>query len=142
MIRFSRQFASLSGWLAVVPSSLALAAEKTPVVHQNVAYSGYFLKMIISMALILALLGAAAWYARRFGFGAMAGKGNDLLKVKAMLSMGSRERLVLVQAGEEQLLLSVVPGEIRKLHRLKTRKQGRSESFPAALSRELGEEDA
>ncbi len=132
--------ARLSGLFLMVFAGLLAADEKAPVVHQNLAWSGYFLKTIISMLLILVLLGVAAWYVRRFGFGALAGKGNDQLKVVAMLSMGSRERLVIVQAGDEQILLGVVPGEIRKLQRLgKARSKG-VDSFANALTRELDKE--
>ena len=42
------------------------------------------------------------------------------LKVLASMSMGQRERVVLLQVGEKQLLIGVAPGQINTLHELQT----------------------
>jgi flagellar protein FliO/FliZ len=42
--------------------------------------------------------------------------GNGALKILGGLSMGSRERVVLMQVGEEQILIGVSPGRIQTLH--------------------------
>ena len=38
------------------------------------------------------------------------------LRVLGGLSMGTRERVVLIQVGETQLLLGVAPGRVQTLH--------------------------
>ena len=43
-----------------------------------------------------------------------------MLKIIGGISMGSRERVVLLQVGSEQLLVGVSPGRINTLHVLET----------------------
>ena len=45
---------------------------------------------------------------------------DESLKILGGISMGSRERVVLLQVGEEQLLIGVSPGRINTLHVLET----------------------
>ncbi|MCK5385550.1 MAG: flagellar biosynthetic protein FliO, partial [Gammaproteobacteria bacterium] len=54
------------------------------------------------------------WFMRRMG--SMGGMTAGNLKVLGGISVGQRERIVLVQAGDTQLLVGVAPGEIRTLH--------------------------
>jgi len=70
----------------------------------------------VSLALIgvLALIVALGWMVRRMGMG--AGSGTARLRVIGGVSVGNRERVVLIQVGEEQLLLGVGTGQVRTLH--------------------------
>jgi len=65
------------------------------------------------LLVVVAILGSA-WFYRRFG--SMNSVNSDSLKVIGGLSMGQKERVVLMQVGEEQLLLGVSPGRIQTLH--------------------------
>lgn len=65
------------------------------------------------LLVILAILGSA-WAYRRFGN--LTPIANDDLRVIGGVSMGSKERIVLMQVGEEQILLGVSPGRIQRLH--------------------------
>lgn len=65
------------------------------------------------LLVVIAILGSA-WFYRRFGN--VANISNDSLKVIGGLSMGQKERVVLMQVGDEQLLLGVSPGRIQTLH--------------------------
>lgn len=65
------------------------------------------------LLVILAILGSA-WVYRRFGN--LTPIANDDLRVIGGVSMGSKERVVLMQVGEEQILLGVSPGRIQCLH--------------------------
>ena len=53
---------------------------------------------------------AAAWVVRRMPLG--LGRGNGPLKVLAALPLGPRERLVLVEARGEELLIAVSPAGV------------------------------
>ena len=55
-----------------------------------------------------------AWLMRRMG--SMGGLTSSNLKVLGGVSVGQRERVVLVQAGDTQLLVGVAPGSVRALH--------------------------
>jgi len=94
---------------------LASKAEAVTTSAKAPAVSGEnIMGMVFSLILILAIILILAWAAKRFG--GMAFKGNAALKVLAGMSMGARERIVLVQVGEKQILLGVAPGRIQTLH--------------------------
>jgi len=65
-------------------------------------------------AVVLAILGLG-WLLRRTGAG-VAGGVSGQLRLLGGLSVGNRERVVLVQVGERQLLLGVAPGRVQTLH--------------------------
>ncbi len=69
---------------------------------------------VASLALVLAAIVALPWLLRRVMRLPTAVGGQ--LRVLAALAVGPRERVVLVQVGSEQLLLGVVPGQVRLLH--------------------------
>ena len=70
--------------------------------------------------LVLSLMFALAWLAKRMRLtpGAIGSPG--VIRTLAVLSLGNREKLLLVQVGEEQLLLGVTNQKITFLHELKT----------------------
>lgn len=71
-------------------------------------------QLTLGMLAVLALIVSIAWLLKRTGRFQMAAGGG--LRVLGGLSMGSRERVVLIQAGETQLLLGVAPGRVQTLH--------------------------
>jgi flagellar protein FliO/FliZ len=66
--------------------------------------------VILSLALVVGFIFAAAWVVRRTPFG--VGRGNGPLKVLAALPLGPRERLLLVAARGEELLIAVSPAGV------------------------------
>lgn len=66
-------------------------------------------------ALILVLLTIAvlAWLMQKNSRFALTGR--NPLRIRAALSLGVREKLVLVNVGDKQLLLAVTPGRVDKL---------------------------
>jgi flagellar protein FliO/FliZ len=71
-------------------------------------------RIVIGLGLVLFAIMAMAWAVRRVFRIQPDMQGQ--LKVLAGVSMGPRERVVLLQAGSTQLLLAVVPGRIQTLH--------------------------
>jgi len=71
-------------------------------------------QLTLGMLLVLGLIVAIAWVLKRSGRFQMAAGGG--LRILGGLSMGARERVVLVQVGETQLLVGVAPGRIQTLH--------------------------
>ena len=65
---------------------------------------------------ILALIFGGAWLFKRYGSLPAGGKG--LVKVLGGASVGTRERVVLIEVENTRLLLGVAPGQVRTLHRL------------------------
>lgn len=78
--------------------------------------AGSYLQATLALALIVALLLGLAWLARRVSVSKGFGQGG--LKVVGGVALGPRERIVLLEVGDEWLVVGVVPGQIRTLHRL------------------------
>ncbi|TAM11514.1 MAG: flagellar biosynthetic protein FliO [Nevskiaceae bacterium] len=72
------------------------------------------MQMIVALVAVLAMIVVLGWMARRLQGGKT--RGNALLRARASLSLGPRERAVLVEAGGEFLLLGVANGQVRLLH--------------------------
>lgn len=72
---------------------------------------------LVALLLVVGLIFALAWLARRMpGLGGATGNRN--LKLVGSLSIGPRERVVVVDVGGTQLLLSTGAGGTRTLHTL------------------------
>lgn len=78
--------------------------------------TGTYLQAALALALIVALLAGTAWFARKVSGGKGFGQGG--LKVVGGVALGPRERIVLLEVGDERLVIGIVPGQIRTLHRL------------------------
>lgn len=78
--------------------------------------TGIYWQAFLSMIFILAILIFAAWLLRRLSGG--KGLGNKGLQVVGGVALGPRERIVLIEVGDECLVVGIVPGQIRTLHRL------------------------
>ena len=89
----------------------ALAAEPSAVVVSPVATMG---KLAIALIVVLIVFWIFARIMRQFqGF---QGGLHQQLKVVGALSLGQRERVVVVQAGDQQLVLGVTGTQINTLH--------------------------
>lgn len=76
--------------------------------------SGGVMQMLFGLIVIVALIIAMAWVMRRMG--TFQGSANGNMKVISALSLGQRERALLVQVGDTQLLIGTAPGSVRTLH--------------------------
>ena len=70
-------------------------------------------QVFIGLIVILVIIGVSAWMLRRFG--RFTSYENDALKIHSTLSMGPRDKLVLVQVGKQQILVGVSPGRMQTL---------------------------
>ena len=78
--------------------------------------AGTYLQAGFALILIVGLLAATAWMARKVSGG--KGFGQAGLKVIGGVALGPRERIILVEVGDDWLVIGIVPGQIRTLHRL------------------------
>lgn len=96
---------------ALLLASIAAAA------HAATAITGLatqLLTVAASLAVVIALIFGCAWLVRRFGITSrMVGQ---QVRTVASLNVGTRERVLLVEANGVQLLLGVAPGSVRALH--------------------------
>src|SRR5690349_10366500 len=79
-----------------------------------VSSAGGLAQVTLSLVLVLAAVFAAAWVARRMR---MIGRPHGgALKVLAEVAVGTKERVVLVQVHEQQVLVGVATGNVNVLH--------------------------
>ena len=89
--------------------------EQTPQVGKHVQANMNANSMILSLLMVLGLIIISALVLKRFN---LTQQSSNQLKVIANLSLGAKERLVVVQIGEEQLVLGVCPQQISLLKSL------------------------
>ena len=107
---------------AQIPSieSPSITAIKKPSLKKAapLPQSGSLLPQLFQVALgllfVLGLIIALAWLFRRFGQPQFAVKGN--FRVIGGVHLSTREKVVLLQLGKQQLLLGVAPGRVNMLH--------------------------
>lgn len=96
------------------------AANTAPAVAAPVAgtvnggMAGQLLQLVLGLLLVIGLIFVLAWLMRRVQRAGPAG--NQVIKLVGSRALGTRDRLVLVQVGNEQVLLGVSPGSITALH--------------------------
>lgn len=74
---------------------------------------GNFLQMAFGLLIVVGAILAMAWAIRRMGY--VQARVSGAMKVLGGVSLGQRERVVLMQVGEQQLLVGIAPGNIRTL---------------------------
>lgn len=109
----------LGGLLALPLSVLAAepvaSAAAAPVVGSSLG--GQLTQLVLGLLLVLGLIFALAWLLRRVQ---QAGpRQGQVIELVSSRALGARDRLVLVQVGNEQILLGLTPGRITPLHVLK-----------------------
>lgn len=74
-----------------------------------------YIKLGLTLVFIIGLIFACGWLVRRMAGG--AGFNHRHIKVLSVMPLGTREKLMLVKAADEYLLLGVTPNGITTLHR-------------------------
>ena len=108
-------------WLGFLAPLTALAAEPqvavTPVLANSGSVSSQLGQMLLGLLLVIGLIVMLAWLLRRVQ--QIGPRSNQVIKLLANQALGPRERLVLVQVGNEQVLLGLSAGRITPLHVMK-----------------------
>lgn len=98
-----------AGVVLACMANLAHAAEALP--PSPVTLSG-LIQVLFGLALVIAAIIATGWVLRRVGPSQSAG---GLLRVVGGVMVGPRERLVIVEIGEQWLVLGVAAGSVNLL---------------------------
>ena len=93
-------------------SGLAFAAD-TAEMAPSVSTAGSLLQVFIGLVAVLLLIAGAAWLAKRMGVTQVGA--SSLLRVVSSASVGTRERVVVVEVGESWLVVGVSPGSVNAL---------------------------
>jgi len=109
---FSEKSYSMEGVVTQVIKSDSII--KSGSIATDPMSGGYLMQLILGLLVVVLCIVALAWFAKKMNrFNSIT---DDSLKIISGISMGSRERIVLLQVGDEQLLVGVSPGRINKLH--------------------------
>jgi flagellar protein FliO/FliZ len=75
--------------------------------------SGPLVRMLLSLLAVLAVLGACAWVARRVRGTQIQG---GLIQIVSGLSLGPKEKVVLLRVGDDQVLVGLSAAGMQPLH--------------------------
>ena len=89
------------------------AAAGTPEPAPVVSTAGSLLQVFVGLVAVLFLIAGVAWMARRLGVSQMGA--TSLLRVVGSASVGTRERVVVVEVGNAWLVVGVAPGSVNAL---------------------------
>lgn len=80
----------------------------------KIGSGGHLLNVTLGLIAIIALIFVLSAFVKRFGSGTFSA--NTQLKILSSMPLGTRERIVLIDAGGQQLLLGITPTNINTLH--------------------------
>jgi flagellar protein FliO/FliZ len=113
--RWSSAIPTLLSAIALTSVAQAASAAAFAAPTQFTAPSAGFgvMRMVLALLLVLAAVYAAAALLRRLRV--LGPSGTAELQVLSQVTLGARERAVLLRAGSQQLLVGVAPGSVRLL---------------------------
>lgn len=107
--------------LAMAEEAAKAPASNPAIVHASSTPSlitgsagAQLMQLLLGLVLVVGLIFLLAWLVRRVQ--QVVPRGNQAIRLISSQSLGPRDRLVLVQVGEEQVLLGLTPGRITPLH--------------------------
>ena len=83
--------------------------------------AGSLLQTIFALCVVLGLLAVLAWAMKRYGPKAVGGSAH--VRMVGGLNLGGRERIIVVEVGEQWLLVGVAPGQVSKIGFIEKQKQ-------------------
>ncbi|UCL85474.1 flagellar biosynthetic protein FliO [Pseudomonas sp. HS-18] len=107
--------------LAMADEAAKVPASNPAIVHASSTPSlitgsagAQLMQLLLGLVLVVGLIFLLAWLVRRVQ--QVVPRGNQSIRLISSQALGPRDRLVLVQVGEEQVLLGLTPGRITALH--------------------------
>jgi len=115
-----RMFQRIIGTLLLAWSAGALATPAAPVTPAAAAVvgnasvaAGSLLQTIFALMAVLALLAVLAWCMKRFG--PKSHVGTAPVRLVGALSLGGRERIMVVEVGNQWIVVGASPGRVNAL---------------------------
>jgi len=97
-----------------------------PLLHESTSAGSLLLNLTGALAIVVVLIIVTALLMRRTRWGGAIGSEKSLT-VRQSVTLGQRERVVIVEVGERRLLLGVTPGGISLLTELESPQAEESE---------------
>ena len=102
--------------------------------HSEIGAANY-LQMLLGLFFIVAFIFAVAWLIKRMG--TLNPSHSSNLKVVAGLNVGQREKIIVVQVMDEQLLVGVTQSNIQLLTKLETPLAGQASNTLGGFNEKL-----
>jgi flagellar protein FliO/FliZ len=102
--------------LLFLPFAAFAQDSQESLITQNLP-SSYLLKLTLTLFFVVVVIFGIAWVLKRFNLTPQ--KGSGMIKVLGGMAVGTKDRLMVIEIGDERLLLGLSPGRIEKLHTLK-----------------------
>lgn len=99
--------------VALALLALAIDAAAADAAPPETGVTGGLLQAVLGLAVVLALIWGAAWIMRRLQ--PSMGSAQGALKLVASQGVGQRERIVVVEIGEQWLVVGVAPGNVNAI---------------------------
>ena len=96
---------------ALPPSGPGVAAAPQPLGAGPAA--GSLLQTIFALCVVLGLLALLAWFMKRYGPKAQAGPAH--VRLVGALDLGGRERIMVVEVGDQWIVVGASPGRVNAL---------------------------
>ncbi|WP_027149436.1 flagellar biosynthetic protein FliO [Methylobacter tundripaludum] len=96
------------------PASFAAPGVDVPKQAVRTISSGDMLHWGVGLLIVLAVFFCCVWGMRKLG--GISVNGAEKMRIIGGLSLGMREKVILLQVGKKQLILGVTPGRIDALH--------------------------
>lgn len=104
------------------PAHTAVVQTATPITNKAVAApiggGRHLVNVTLALMGIIGLIFALSWFVKRFNQGSFSA--NAHIKILSAMPLGTRERIVLIEAGGQQLLLGITSTNINTLHVFET----------------------
>lgn len=103
---------SVSAWSSEAVDQAVKPIPTPAPVNIDPVSTGSIMQMLFGLLLVVGLILLLAWLLKRFT--GLQGQ-HRAMQVVASLPLSAREKLVLVQVGDKQLLLGVAPGRVSRI---------------------------
>lgn len=94
-------------------AALSTSVHAADTAAAGTASTGNMVQALLGLVLLLGLMAAAAWALKRFGIAKT--NGGTQIKIVGGLSVGSRERILVVEVADQWIVVGVAPGRINTL---------------------------
>jgi len=108
-----RGFIAACALLSLPALALATGTPVATPAEPAISAAGSLLQVFIGLVAVLLLIAGTAWVAKRLGVA--QGGSSSLLHVVSSASVGTRERVVVVEVGDAWLVVGVAPGSVNAL---------------------------
>ena len=110
-------------------SAAPAAAAQAPVTSAP-GSAGSLLQVVFGLLVVLGLLAGALWFLKRLGGGRFAP--GSVVKIVGGVSVGNRERVMVVEVADQWIVIGVAPGQVNTLASMPRQEQPAAQAAAGA----------